>query len=314
MAGMEWFRMYYEARTDKKLATLTDAEHRVWSDLLCFAAEQTGRRGTIPPMEVYLLAIECARGDADLLAATIDRLVKLKIVTHDDDGTITFINFEKRQYDKPSDTPAATAQRKRDERERARRARDTTDLTEYVTPVSRDIPAQSRAVTRSHATDTDTDTDTEGVTPPIPPTPIEPAASATPTMAPKYTPAFERFWHEYPRGNGRAWIKADAYAEWKRLRPDGDMADLILSSVVAWKAGRDWQQGHIHRPDRWLKGRAFEECPEPYQAVGEQSARASPNGRHDPVGAVIPAVPTSLYTREQAAERRRQIINGEPFV
>lgn len=132
----EWFRMYSEARTDAKLDALTDAEHRVWHRLMCFASDQPVR-GMIQGYDLDLLAVEVAKGDAELLSATVERLARLRVVTADA-ASLTFINWEKRQYDKPSDLPDARAQRKREERARSR----------GVTPESRDV-------TRCHTIDED---------------------------------------------------------------------------------------------------------------------------------------------------------------
>lgn len=101
-----WFRLHSEARNDKKLATLTDAQHRVWFNLLCYASEQSHQRGAFECDDAELLAIEVSGGDTDLLNATLERLTRLRILARDGD-TYAFINWDKRQYDKPSDTPKA---------------------------------------------------------------------------------------------------------------------------------------------------------------------------------------------------------------
>lgn len=73
--SLPWYRMYSEARTDAKLRALTDAEHRVWFHLLCFAAEQDGDgRGRIIGYDDELLAVELCDDDTALLRQTIERL------------------------------------------------------------------------------------------------------------------------------------------------------------------------------------------------------------------------------------------------
>lgn len=143
---MNWLRLYHEARTDKKLNSLTDAQFRVWFNLLCFSGEQP-ERGRIQFDDLDLLAVEVANGDADLLSETIGRLVKLKIL-ETSEGEAAFVNFEKRQYDKPSDTPERVAERVRQHRERQRNAAQT--------PCNADV-------TPSNALDTERDTETERV-------------------------------------------------------------------------------------------------------------------------------------------------------
>ena len=141
---MDWFRMYSEARNDAKIRSLSDKEHRVWFNLLCFANEQNAR-GSINEYEDELLAVEVADGDIELLNQTINRLAKLRILRVSEDG-IEFINFKKRNYDNPSDLPDSTRDRKRKQRERENQCHE-----------------MSRDVTTSHDiyTDTDTDTDTD---------------------------------------------------------------------------------------------------------------------------------------------------------
>lgn len=174
---MSWLRLHQEARTDKKLCSLTDAQFRVWFNLLCFSGEQP-ERGRIGFDDMDLLAVEVANGDADLLRETITRLGKLKMLDVESDA-VAFTNFEKRQYDKPSDTPEETRRRK--ERQR--------DAAKHGVPVGNVTPS-SRDVTRSHETDTDTDTDTdtETGTTERPPTVEAPQASPTPTSSTEPTP------------------------------------------------------------------------------------------------------------------------------
>lgn len=140
---MRWFRMYYEARTDNKLKHLDDSEFRVWFNLLCFAAEQE-ERGVIPAQNRYKLAVEVASGNEELLERTLDKLCKLDIISNDG-GTIAFIHFKDRQYDKPSDYPEEVRERVR--RHRGRKSSGETPCNAPVTP--------------GNAIDTDTDTDTE---------------------------------------------------------------------------------------------------------------------------------------------------------
>lgn len=144
---MKWFRVYSEARTDAKLESLTDAQHRVWFRLMCFAGDQD-ERGAIIGYDEELLAVEVARGDVDLLRATLERLVKLRIIEAGDD--VRFINWQSRQYDKPSDSPEQTRERKR--KSRAPSIEETP-----VTPMSRDVTPHKQ----KQIADTDSETDTD---------------------------------------------------------------------------------------------------------------------------------------------------------
>lgn len=137
MSKMPWFRMYSEARNDAKLRALPDDQFRVWFNLLCFASEQGDERGVLGGYDIDLLAIEVANGDTDLLEATLDRIVKLRIISIDGEA-IRFLNFKKRQYDKPSDTPERVAERVRRHRERQSNAEETPDEQEE-TPSEHDV-------------------------------------------------------------------------------------------------------------------------------------------------------------------------------
>lgn len=137
MSKMPWFRMYSEARNDAKLRALPDDQFRVWFNLLCFASEQGDERGVLSGYDRDLLAVEVANGDTDLLEATLERIAKLRIISIDGDA-IRFLNFEKRQYDKPSDTPERVAERVRRHRERQSNTTETpTEHTE--TPCNADV-------------------------------------------------------------------------------------------------------------------------------------------------------------------------------
>lgn len=132
MSKMPWFRLYHEARSDAKLRLLADDEHRVWFDLLCFASEQETRGTIATGDDRFPLAVEVAHGDIDLLARTVSRLVKLRILT-DSGDRLTFLHFSDRQYDKPSDAPERVA-----ERVTRHRKGVTTRKVATETPVKRD--------------------------------------------------------------------------------------------------------------------------------------------------------------------------------
>lgn len=97
MRKLPWIRLWSDARTDVKLAQLTDSQHRVFVHLLLFAGEQE-ERGVVPPLPRELLALEVAGGDEALLADTLSQLSRLRIVVCDGEGGgLRFLNWEKRQ-------------------------------------------------------------------------------------------------------------------------------------------------------------------------------------------------------------------------
>lgn len=135
---MNWFRLYPEARNDAKLRSLSDAEHRVWFNLLCYAAEQE-ERGSVQDLDLDLLALEVANGDLCLLDTTLQHLARLRIIEWDDDG-LAFINWMKRQYDKPSDHPDKVNVRVK--RYRERKAALVVDAPDAVAARPDDAPAE----------------------------------------------------------------------------------------------------------------------------------------------------------------------------
>jgi hypothetical protein len=129
-----WIKLWTEARTDRKLDRLTDAQHRVWFNLLLFAAEQD-ERGTFA--DDGSLALEVARGRQKTLDATIEALRDLHIIV-DESGRWAFRAFDKRQARKPSDNPEAARKRKRRQREKEAEEAVSHPVTPLSRPVTRD--------------------------------------------------------------------------------------------------------------------------------------------------------------------------------
>ena len=226
--NIHWFRLYTEARNDAKLRMLSDSQHRVWFHLLCFAAEQTNR-GTIKGYDNHLLAVEVANGDVDLLQSTLEILQKLRIINIEDDE-LQFINFSKRQYDKPSDHPSRVKERVAKHREKKRNANETL----------------------CNDTDTDTDTDTDINSTPLPPssnfedadsTPVEISPGGLPEGegaqpekagkgADEYTPEFEDFWGLYPRRKE----KRAAFRCWKARLKEGHQPRELVEAARLYAA------------------------------------------------------------------------------
>ena len=125
---MKWYRMYPEARTDDKLRTLTDSEHRVWFNLLCLSAEPPEERGTIKSKGDVWLAAKVARGGAKarlaLLMRTLGKLEPLDIIKREGDKII-FVHFPDRQYEYPSEEPERVTERTRRHRQKARNGGET---------------------------------------------------------------------------------------------------------------------------------------------------------------------------------------------
>lgn len=156
MQRLPYFFMFTEARNDAKLRCLSDAQHRTWFNLLCYAAEQP-TRGRIDNLPKYIVVVETAGGDEARFDETIDALVRLDIVTFEtaedvtrDKGvtcvTVEFRAFQERNHRKPSDSPEATKQRKAAERAR----RKGVDIKQDAS-MSRDVTPRHAPVTPCHA-------------------------------------------------------------------------------------------------------------------------------------------------------------------
>jgi hypothetical protein len=129
----EWFKLYPEARVDRKLARLTLAERGVWINLLCYASVQDDR-GAFDANDRFLLAVECAEGDEAILGATLEKLEQTRCIERHDalDGWFRFRTFNKRQestHTKPSDSPERVAERVHKHREQQRFAALQDDVT-----------------------------------------------------------------------------------------------------------------------------------------------------------------------------------------
>ncbi len=137
---MQWFRLYVEARNDAKLRSLTDAQFRVWFNLLCYASEQH-ERGVIEAEDVRLLSLEVSGGDMELLDETCNALQALRIVSCVSPSVssrfIAFLNFEKRQGQGVSRNAKASTERVRKYRERQKMRQHETHVT-HETQVKRD--------------------------------------------------------------------------------------------------------------------------------------------------------------------------------
>ena len=147
---MPWFKFYPEARTDRKLRSLSRDQRLVWLDLLCYAAEQSDR-GIIRFDDDDLLALEVADGDVALMNETLGKLQSLRIISVCPDNEtvkrvsgvspvssrfIAFLAFDKRQGGVSCNAKTST-ERVRKCRENKRLRHDET-MKRDETPVKRD--------------------------------------------------------------------------------------------------------------------------------------------------------------------------------
>lgn len=261
MRQMPWFRLYTEARTDAKLRSLSDEQFRVWFNLLCYAADQDAERGSIDMSEPFIVALEVSGGDEELLESTCHALSRLRMIECDG-VTLTFTNFTRRQYDKPSDTPEQTRIRKQKSREKSR---VNTGTSENVTPSH---AQEKRREDKTRVEETRTDT----------------LARPAHGRGAHYPEDFEKFWEQYP--NKKA--KDRALKAWLALRPSVELQATILAAIGRQRQGRDWLKDggqFIPHPATWLNSAGWMDEVTPFTARSNGNGRASPQPSNGDISA-----------------------------
>ena len=144
MARYDWFRIYNEARNDRKLDTLNDREFRCWFNLMCMASEAKSPRGTVPSMAPEVLALEAAHGDRKSLDSCLTKCAALGMIDVQPDGALQIVKWAARQYDKPSDVPEAVSERVARHRNAEKR-----DVTRSETPCNAEKRAETPPPSRA---------------------------------------------------------------------------------------------------------------------------------------------------------------------
>ena len=92
-----------------------------------------------------------------------------------------------------------------------------------------------------------------------------PVRTEVPSPAATNTPdAFTAFWSVYPKKIG----KAAALKVWKRIRPPESLVVDILAAVATAKQSRQWREGYIPNPSRWLNEGRWDDEVEVARPVG----------------------------------------------
>ena len=172
---MPWFRLYPEILKDPKIRRFTTVQKWLWVTAMCEAAQSTERGKLFIADGIEYTDDDLAQASGihpsewDQAKGFIDLCVTLKMMERHADGGVTLLNFTSRQYQKPSDSPEKTKERKR--RQRAKEAatkkeQPSENVGMSTFPSSEQIghanvTPESREVTPCHAIDTDTDTDSD---------------------------------------------------------------------------------------------------------------------------------------------------------
>ncbi|QRG65275.1 DnaD domain protein [Brevibacillus choshinensis] len=172
---MPWFRLYPEILKDPKIRRFTTVQKWLWITAMCEAA-QASERGKL------FIADGIEYADQDLAQAAglpyseleyvsgfIDMCVTLKMMERHADGGVTLLNFNSRQYEKPSDSAEKTRERKRKQREKEAankkgkpfESAGTSTFSSDEHKGHDNVTSLSHEVTPIHALDTDSDTDSD---------------------------------------------------------------------------------------------------------------------------------------------------------
>ncbi|WP_158642178.1 phage replisome organizer N-terminal domain-containing protein [Brevibacillus laterosporus] len=192
---VKWLRLYPEILVDPKLRRLNATQKWLWIAAMCEASNSTDRGRLFIADGIEYTDQDLAHvagltaSELDQANGFIEMCVTLKMMERHADGSVTLINFMNRQYEKSSDKPENTRERKRKQRAKEaeekkkqkeseeKKANDDAGSTDSKRDGHEVKEGKSQDVTPSHAiyTDTDSDTepdtepDTDNTTPPISP-------------------------------------------------------------------------------------------------------------------------------------------------
>lgn len=111
-----WFKLHHELPDDIKIRRFTPQEKWAWVVLLCLASKST-ERGVITADDEDI-AEYCEFNTTQDWLYFRDKLISKGMLEHDASGNLHVLHWDDRQYEKPSDRPEATRERKRRQREK----------------------------------------------------------------------------------------------------------------------------------------------------------------------------------------------------
>lgn len=82
---------------------------------------------------------------------------------------------------------------------------------------------------------------------------------------------FDEFWAAYPKGRGS---KADSLKLWGKLGSDERAA--AIAALPAFRSGKDWTEGFHSAPEVWLRGKRWENPPDPWPVPAGSSQNGKP--------------------------------------
>lgn len=237
MAPMTWFKLYDEIADDPKILSLDDGTVVLWIRLMCLANRNEAERGVIARAPRAGLAKQL-HTTLDQLEAALELFASddYRMLTVRDDGAIVLTNWDKRNARKPSDDPAAVAERKKRYSERAQNATGT--RSERVqnadgTPAEREenaLRVRDRYRDRS--------------------TPLTPLGGSG-VLPNNFPEEFVRFKNAYPVKNVRS---TNTFAAWENALVDGAEPEQLIAAAQNYaKAVAGRPKNKCKLPDNFLK-------------------------------------------------------------
>ena len=110
-----WFRAYSEMLHDPKLRRMSPSQRWVWIGLLCLASDAP-ERGVLELAPGVAYEIEDLAGTIGAEEEDVKRCLDIADslgMMRTEGSALILVNWEKRQYDNPSDAPEQTRERKR---------------------------------------------------------------------------------------------------------------------------------------------------------------------------------------------------------
>lgn len=138
--ALPWIRIYTETLHDPKLRRLPAVYKWIWVGLLLMAGASE-ERGVLRLCEgvPYLpedIADQLGLFDDEKthVQPALEKFRQLRMIDIDDEGSIYILNFDKRQYDKPSDKPLAVKERVKKHRDKKKESVTDNDCNANETP------------------------------------------------------------------------------------------------------------------------------------------------------------------------------------
>lgn len=240
----KWFKLHHDMPDDIKLRRFTIQEKWAWVTLLCLASKSS-TRGIIYADDDDI-SDYCEFNCTQDWLYYRDKLIAKGMLEINQDGNISILHWEDRQYDKPSDRPEAVRERvarsrakkkeEKDKREESQSNAQVTPCNALQTRSNADVTPQTRLE------EIRLDQNKEEC---ILSNPVEPEQ-----QAPSHEDLFAEFWKRYPKKKGKAKCKT----RYRNLLDGGHIHSDILDYLEydLTHEMKDREEQYIPLPYTWL--------------------------------------------------------------